>query len=313
MRYKIFSGSSHPDLATAICKELKVKQGKVLIKEFACKEIYIKYLETVRGENVFIVQTCTADINKDYMELFLMCDSMKRSFAKSVHVVLPHFGYARQDRIAEPRETISAKLIADLLVQSGVDHVLTFSLHSDQIQGFFDIPVDNVKTHVLFSDYFSKKKINKQVVVSPDVGGAKEAKKFADSLGCPLAIIHKTRPKHNVSEATHMVGDVKGRTAILFDDIIDTGGSVCNAKEALIKAGANKDVYLIATHPVFSDGAPAKLEKAGFKEVIVTDSIPLTKEKKFKGLKIISLAPLISKIIKKVAEEKSVTGLYLRK
>jgi ribose-phosphate pyrophosphokinase len=311
MHYKIFSGSSHPDLTAAICKQLKVKQGKVLIKRFSCNEIYIKADETVRGENVFIVQTGTQNVNEDYMELFLICDAMKRSFAKSVHVILPHFGYARQDRIAEPRETISAKLIADLLVQSGADHVVTFALHSDQIQGFFDIPVDNVKTHMLFVNYFKKKKLKSPVVVAPDVGGAREAKKLADNLGYPLAILHKSRPKHNVSEVSHVVGDVKGRTAIIYDDMIDTGGSVCNAKEALIKAGANKDVYLAATHAVFSGEATKKLNKAGFKEVVVTDSVPLEKKKSFKSLKVIPLAPLIAGIVKNVADEKSVSGLFL--
>jgi ribose-phosphate pyrophosphokinase len=313
MRYKVFSGSTHPSLTQAICKHLKIKQGKILIERFACNEIYIKSDESVRGEHVFIIQTCTQNINEDYMELFLICDSMKRSFAKSVHVILPHFGYARQDRIAEPRETISAKLMADLLVQSGADHVVAFALHSDQIQGFFDVPVDNVKTHGLFVDYFKKKKLKNPVIVSPDVGGAREAKKLADALGCRLAILHKTRPQHNVSEVTHIVGDVKGKTAILYDDMIDTGGSVCNAKAALDKSGANKDIYLAATHPVFSGNAVSKLDKAGFKEVVVTDSIPLEKERTFKSLRIIPLAPLIANIIKNVSLEKSVSGLHLKK
>lgn len=311
MRYKIFSGSTHPGLVASVCKELKVKQGKILIERFACNEIYVKSGESVRGENVFIIQTSTHNVNEDYMELFLMCDAMKRSFAKSVHVVLPHFGYARQDRIAEPRETISSKLMADLLVQSGADHVVTFALHSDQIQGFFDVPVDNVKTHALFVDYFKKKKLENPVIVGPDIGSAKEAKKIADALGYPLVILHKARPRHNVSEIMHIVGDAKGKTAIIFDDMIDTGGSVCNAKEALIKNGANKDVYLAATHAIFSGDATKRLQKAGFKEVVVTDSIPLAKEKHFKELKVITLAPLIANIIKNVTSEKSVSGLYM--
>ncbi len=312
MHYKIFSGTSHPDLTSAICKELKVKQGKVLIKHFACNEIYVKAEESVRGENVFIIQTSTHNVNEDYMELFLLCDAMKRSFAKTVHVIIPHFGYARQDRIAEPRETISAKLIADLLVKSGADHIVAFTLHSDQIQGFFDVPVDNVRTHKLFTDYFRNKKISNPIIVSPDIGSAKESKKIADALGYPLAILHKARPGHNIAEVVHLVGDVKGKTAIIFDDMIDTGGSVLNAKAALLKAGANKDVYLAATHAVFSNDAASKLDKAGFKEVVITDSIPLPKEKMFKNLRIISLAPLIAGIIKNVATEKSVSELYLQ-
>jgi ribose-phosphate pyrophosphokinase len=312
MPFKIISGTSHPLLTENICKELKMKQGKVLIKRFACNEIYVKVEESVRGQNVFLVQTCTGNVNEDLMELFLICDTLKRSFAKNVHVILPHFGYARQDRIAEPRETISAKLIADLLVKSGADHLVTFKLHSDQIQGFFDIPVDNISTNKIFVEFIKKKKLKKPIVVAPDVGGAKEAKKFADGLGCPLAILHKSRPEHNKSEITHLVGDVAGYTAIIYDDLIDTGGSVINAKKALEKAGANKDIYLAATHAVFSDGAAKKLADANFKEVIVTDSIPLTKDKQFKGLSVLSLAPLIAHIISNVAQEKSVSSLFAK-
>jgi len=283
----------------------------MVIKRFACNEIYTKVGETVRGKNVFIVQTATQDVNEDYMELFLLCDTMKRSFAKSVHVVLPHFGYSRQDRISEPRETVSAKLIADLIVKSGADHIVTFTLHSDQIQGFFDIPVDNINAQKLFVDYFKKKNLRDAVVVSPDAGGAKSAKNFAVQLGFPLAILHKSRPRHNVSEVTHVVGDVRNKVPIIYDDIIDTAGSVCTAKEALVQAGALDKVYLAATHPVFSNPATERLEKANFKEVVVTNSIPISPEKQLSNLKVLSLAPLIAKVIQNITKEKSVSNLYL--
>lgn len=310
--FRIFSGSSHPELAKALCKNLKCKLGKVEIKRFACNELYVRFEETVRGKEVFVVQTCTSSVNDDLMELFLMCNALKLSFAKKIHVIMPHYGYARQDRVNEPRESITAKLVADLIVKAGADHLITFTLHSDQIQGYFDIPVDNIKTFLTFSDYFKKKKIKNPVVVSPDIGGAKAAKKFADGLGAPLAILHKSRPRHNVSEVMHTVGEVKGKTPIIFDDMIDTAGSVCAAKDTLIKEGANKDVYLAVTHPIFSDPATERLNKSKFKEIVTMDTIP-TENKKIKNLKHISIAPLLSDVIKSIAQEQSVSTLFTSK
>ncbi len=241
------------------------------------------------------------------MELFIILDSLKRSFAGRIHVVMPHYAYARQDRVATPREPVTAKLVADLISTAGADHVITMKLHSDQEQGFFNFPVDNVNTEKLFADYFLKKKIKDLVAVSPDAGGAKDAKMFADRLGANLAIIHKSRPSHNKSEVTHVVGDVKGRTCVLYDDMIDTGGSVTAAKDALLKMGARKDIYLAATHAVFSDPATKRFKEAKFKEVVVSNSIPIPKHKQFKGLKVLSVAPLLARIIRNVHEDKSVT------
>ena len=206
---KIFSGTSHPELAKEIAKELGLPLSEMLISRFACKEIYAKPTETVRGTDVFVVQTGSENVNEDLMELFIMLDSLKRSFAGRIHVVMPHYGYARQDRVATPREPISAKLIADLISTAGADHLITMKLHSDQEQGFFNFPVDNVNTERLFADYFLKKKLKDVVVVSPDAGGAKDAKKFADLIGAELAIIHKTRPAHNKAQVMHVVGDVE--------------------------------------------------------------------------------------------------------
>lgn len=304
---KIFSGTSHPELAKEIAKCLKLPLSEMLISRFACKEIYAKPAETVRGTDVFIIQTASENVNEDLMELFIMIDSLKRSFAERIHVVMPHYAYARQDRVATPREPISAKLVADLISTAGADHLITMKLHSDQEQGFFNFPVDNVNTERFFADYFSKKKIKDLVVVSPDAGGAKDAKKFADLLGADLAIIHKTRPSHNKAQVMQVVGEVAGKTCLIYDDLIDTAGSVMAALEALRKMKVNKDIYLAATHAVFSHPAVERFTKAGFKEVVVSNSIPIPKEKQFKGLKILSVAPLLSRIIKNVHEAKSVT------
>ncbi|MBU1152280.1 ribose-phosphate pyrophosphokinase [Patescibacteria group bacterium] len=302
---KIFSGSSHPELAKEIAKYLKVPLNEMEISRFACGEIYAKPKDTVRGCDVFVVQTATANVNEDLMELFIILDSLKRSFAERIHVIMPHYGYARQDRVATPREPISAKLMADLISTAGADHLITMKLHSDQGQGFFNFSVDNLNTNKLFADYFKKKKLKDVVVVSPDAGGAKDAKKFADLIGANLAIIHKSRPAHNKSEVTHVVGEVEGKHCILYDDMVDTAGSVSAGVDALRAMGANKDIYLAATHAVFSGPAVERLEKAGFKEVVVTNSIPVVK--KFKGLKMLSVAKLLADTSRSVHEAKSVT------
>jgi len=309
-KYTIFSGSSHPELATELARALKKKPGEIKLSTFSCGEKYVALQQTIRGQEVFILQTCRDQfVNDDYMELFLMLNAAKLSFATKVHVIIPHFGYARQDKVHVPREPISAKVMADLLVTSGADHVITFELHSDQNQAFFDVPVDNVIVHRLFSDYFKKKKLKDITVVSPDAGGAKNAKRFADDLGAPIAILHKARPEHNKSVVTHVVGDVKGRTCIVYDDMIDTAGSVANAAEALRRQGA-KDLYLAATHPIFSGPAVKRLSKANYKEVVVTNTMPLPKEKKFKGLKQISIAPLLANIISSVTQHKSASKWF---
>ena len=307
---KIFSGSSHPELSAAIAKELGAEVSPMTLKRFACGEVYAKAEETVRGANVFVIQTSTENVNEDLMELFVMLDSLKRSFAGRLHVVMPHYAYSRQDRVALPREPISAKLVANLISAAGADHVIALQLHSDQEQGFFDFPVDNANAEKMFAKYFEAKKIKDLVVVSPDAGGAKDAKHFADLLGAELAIIHKQRPAHNVSEVTHVVGDVEGKACLLYDDMIDTGGSVTAAIEVLRKKGARDEFYLAATHAVFSDPAVERLSKAGYKEVVVTDSIPIPESKKFDGLTVLSVAPLLASIIRNVHEGKSVTEVF---
>jgi len=310
-KFAIFTGSSHKELAKEVAKGVKQELGKLTLSTFSCGEKYAKLDQTVRGQEVFIIQTCRDQwVNDDYMELFLMINAAKLSFASQVHVIIPHFGYAWQDKVHIPREPISAKLMADLVVKAGADHVITFGLHADQAQAFFDVPVDNINTHKLFADYYRGKKLKNVTVVSPDAGGAKNAKKFADDLGAPIAILHKTRPAHNEAITTHVVGEVKGRTCIIYDDMIDTAGSVVAAHKALMEEGANKDVYLAATHAIFSGPAQKRLDKAGFKEVTVTDTMPIEKEKKFKGLRQISVAPLLAGVIASVTHQKSVSQLF---
>lgn len=304
---KIFSGTSHPALAGAMAGELGLSLSEMQISRFACGEIYAKPADSVRGCEVYIVQTSTDHVNEDYMELFIMVDAMKRSFAGKIHVVIPHFGYARQDRVASPREPISAKVIANLLASSGADHVITVHLHSDQTQAFFPFPVDNLNPRKIFAKYIEKKKLSNPIVVAPDAGAAKEAGRFAKMLGYPIAILTKNRPRFNVAEVTSVVGDIEGKTCIIYDDMIDTAGSVCAAHKALIDNGANHDVYLISTHAVFSTPAAERLAETKFKEVIVTDTIPIPSKKQFKGLTVLSVAPMLAKVISNIYENKSVS------
>jgi len=307
---KLFATNAHEDLANEIAHLLKMPLGKRTLKKFSCGEIYINYDETVRGQEVFIVGTIRpTDVHEDFFEIFLMCDAARRSFARSVHVILPHFGYSRQDKIHSARESISMKLCADLLTQSGANHLITLNLHADQSQAFFDVPVDNLSPKKIFVQYFQEKKLKDAIVVSPDAGGAKSAKKFADELGTDLAILHKSRPTHNESEVSHLIGDVQGKTPIIFDDMIDTAGSVCNTKTALLENGAQDEIYLCATHPIFSGPAIERLNEANFAEIVITNSIPVDTEK-IPSIKQISIAPLMAMVVDNVLHEKSVSELY---
>lgn len=305
---KIFSGASHTGLTDAICRQLGVQSGRLKTERFSCGEKYVQIGESVRGCNCFVIQTATQNVDEDLIELFLIIDALKRSLAKYIHVVVPHFGYARQDKITDPREPISAKLMANLIVRAGAKHVITLELHSDQIQGFFEVPVDNLSARKLFVDYFKQKKFRDPVVVSPDAGGAKNAERFAKLLGASLAIMHKSRPKHNIAEIQHIIGDVRGRPAIIYDDMIDTAGSVTAAVKVLRKEGA-REVYLAATHPVFSGPAVQRLNNAKFKEIVVTDSIPHD-FKQIKNLKVISIAKLFANTIKGVHQGRSVSQFW---
>lgn len=309
-RFKIFSTTSHETLSAEIAEILNVPLGKRTLKQFSCGEIYINYDETVRGHDVFLVGTIRPNrVHADFFELFLMADAARRSFAKSVHLIVTHFGYSRQDKIHSARESISMKLCADLLVKSGAEHIITLQLHAEQSQAFFDVPVDNLNPRKIFVEYFQKKNLKNPVVVSPDAGGAKSAKKFADALGADLAIMHKTRPAHNTSEITHLIGEVAGKTPILFDDMIDTAGSVCGARQALLESGAREEVYLCATHPIFSGPAIERLTEANFAEIVTTNSIPV-EPGVLSSLHQISVAPLVAQVLANIMEERSVSELY---
>ncbi len=307
----LFSGSSHPALATALAAELGIPLGAVLRKRFTSGETYVRYEESLRGKDVYILQTGSRSPNEDLMELFLMLQAARLSFAKSIHVVMPHFSYARQDRVAQPREPISARLVAQLLESAGAQHIITLDLHSDQIQGFFTIPVDSLDARKLLVSEFKKKNLVNPVVVAPDAGGAKRAKKFADMLGAELALMHKSRPEHQKAEIVEVVGELEGKTCIIFDDMIDSASTMVPAKEALLKKKANPDVYAAVTHAVFSGKAMENLKAANFKEVVVTDSIPVDASA-LPQLRVITIAPLLAQVIRNIQSGHSVTELYTR-
>lgn len=308
----LFAGSSHPALAKELAKELDTELGEVDLKSFSCGEKYVRYLKSVRGKDVYILQTSGPNPNENLMELFLMCQAAKLGFAKSVHVILPNFPYARQDRVAAWREPISAKLVASLLEEAGADHVITMALHSDQIQGFFSVPVDAVDTSQIFADYLRQKNLQDPVIVAPDVGSAKDSKKFADVVGAELVIMHKTRREHQQAEILDIVGNVEGKTCILFDDMIDTAGTLASAKQALVDRGANPNVYAMATHAIFSGPAYERLQAAQFAEIVVSNTLPVDTSK-VANLQIVSVAPLLAKIVQQVVKGESVTEIYKQK
>ncbi|MCT4592167.1 MAG: ribose-phosphate diphosphokinase [Candidatus Gracilibacteria bacterium] len=310
-KFRLFAGNTHPKLAQEIADILDTPLSAITLKKFSCGEIFVNLEETVRGRDVFIINTINREtVSEDFMETFIMCDAAKRSFAERVHVIIPHFGYARQDKIHDARESISAKLMAGLLTKSGADHVITLHLHADQIQAFFDVPVDNLSPKRMLVDKIKEQNLENPIIVSPDAGGAKYAKKIADMLGVELAILHKSRPAHNQAVLTHLIGNVEGKTAILVDDMVDTAGSVVGAKEALIKAGANKELCLVTTHPVFSGPAVDRLREAKFHKIIATNSMPLPKGSEDLNIEVVSVAPLIANVIQNVMEKRSVSKLF---
>lgn len=306
----LFSGTSAPRLSKDIADYLGIKLGDIQLSRFPSGEIYARIKDNVRGKSVFIIQTGTQRVNEDLMELFIIIDAMKRASAKSITVVIPHLPYARQDRKADSREPISARLIADLLTTAGVNRVISMDLHSDQIQGFFNIPVDHLTAMPLLANYIQSKNLKDPVIVAPDTGRAKTSKRFADRIGASLAIIHKQRPAHSKAEVMHVVGEVKGKTCVVVDDMIDTAGTAVSGIKALLDMGAEKDVYLMATHPILSGPAVERITKAGIKEVVVTDSVPVPADRMFPGLKILSVAPLLGEAIKRAYENLSISSLF---
>lgn len=306
---QLIAGTSHPELAQKISEKLEIPLTPTKIEKFANGEIYVRVGKKVRGDDVFIIQTMTSPVNDCLMELLILIDALKRSSARRINVICPQMCYSRQDRRTQSHEPITAKLVANLITTAGADRLITVDLHADQIQGFYDIPVDHFVGYPLIAKYLSEKKYKDIVIVSPDIGGVKRANKVADLLGAPIAIIDKIRRQHNKSEVAHVVGDVKGKTAIIIDDIVDTGGSICGAADEIKKCGA-KEVIIGATHALLNGSAVEKLEKCSASEVIFLDSVPIPKEKIIPKMKIISLAPLLSKIVLRIHQEESLGELF---
>lgn len=308
---KIFTGNSYPELAHDIADIIGVNVGDSKVSKFSNGEISVDINETVRGTDLFLVQTLCEPVNDNIMELLIMLDAFKRASAGRITAVIPHYSYARQDRKAKARQPITAKLMADLIHTAGADRVLTMDLHASQIQGFFDIPVDHLEGVPIIAKYFKKLNLGEEdvVAVSPDIGGVKRTRKFAEKLHIPMAIIDKRRPKPNVSEVMSIIGDVKDKKVILVDDMIDTAGSIVNAAEALIKIGA-KEVYACCTHGVLSGPAIERLENSPIKEVVILNTIPVKAEKKIDKIKVLSVAPIFAEAIRRIYEDISVSKIF---
>lgn len=308
---KLFAGRSNPKLAQEIADYLGTTVGPMVIKNFADGELYVQVKESVRGDDVFIVQPVCNPVNENLMELLIIIDAFKRASAKTITAVIPYYGYARQDRKTSGREAITAKLVADLLTTAGADRVLAMDLHTGQIQGFFNILVDHIFATNVLVNYIQGLNINPDdmVAVSPDMGGANRTRHFAKKLDCPIAIIDKRRDKHNEAIATNVIGDVKGKVCLMFDDIIDTAGTICEAAKLLKSKGA-KEIYVGATHPVFSGPAVERLGAAPITECIVTNTIPLDMSKMPSNIKQISVAPLLAQAISRIHDDESVSSLF---
>lgn len=306
---KVFSLNSNPELSREIAQHIGVNLGHSSVTTFSDGEIQINIEESIRGCDVYVIQSTSAPVNQHMMELLIMIDALKRASARSINIVMPYYGYARQDRKARAREPITAKLVANLLEVAGATRLLTIDLHASQIQGFFDIPVDQLLGVPILSDYFKSKNLEELVIVSPDHGGVVRARKMADRLKAPIAIIDKRRPKPNVSEVMNIIGNIEGKTAIIIDDIIDTAGTITLAANALIENGA-KRVFACCTHPVLSGPAIERIQNSSIEELVVLNTIPLPEEKKIDKVTQLSVAPLMGEAIIRVHEKLSVSKLF---
>jgi ribose-phosphate pyrophosphokinase len=305
--YKIFTGNAHVEFAKNVSKNLDKMLSPATVAQFSDGEINVQISESVRGKDVFIVQPTTSPANDTLMELLIMTDALKRSSAQSITAIIPYFGYARQDRKAAPRVPITAKLVADLLEKAGVTRVVTMDLHAAQIQGFFDIPVDNLFGSILFQEYIQKKNLKNPIVASPDIGGVARARYFAKNLGLDLVIVDKRREKANEAEVMNIIGDVDGKDVILIDDMIDTAGTMVKAASALKKNGATS-VMACCTHPVLSGPAYERIESGELDELVVADTIPAKKESS--KITVLSAAPLFAEVIRRIYNDESVNGLF---
>ncbi len=309
-RLKLFSGSANVELSREVARYLGIDLGPMVRKRFADGELYVQIQESIRGCDVYLIQPTCNPVNDHLMELLIMVDACRRASARQVTAVVPYYGYARADRKTAGRESITAKLVANLIAKAGASRVLAIDLHSAQIQGYFDIPCDHVYGTPVLIDYISSKNLTDLVVVSPDVGGVARARAFAKKLNdAPLAIIDKRRQAHNVAEVMNVVGDVRGKTAVLVDDMIDTAGTICEGARLLKREGA-RQVYACATHPVFSPPAIERLSSGLFEEVIVTNTIPMATDREFDQLTVLSMANLLGEAIWRIHEESSVSSMF---
>ena len=306
---KIFTGNSNPILAQEIAEYLGIELGKCKVDRFSDGEIFLTVDESVRGADVFIIQSTSTPVNDNLMELLIIIDAMRRASAKRITAVLPYYGYARQDRKARARDPITAKLVANLIIQAGARRVLTMDLHAGQIQGFFDIPVDHLLGVPILAEYYLNKKLDDVVVVSPDMGGVTRARNLAERIGAPLAIIDKRRPMPNVSEVMNLIGDVKGKNVIMTDDIIDTAGTIVSGAQALKDFGA-KDVYACCTHAVLSGPAFERIKNSPITELVTTNTISTTNKPEMDKLKVLSVAPIMGEAILRIHEDLSVSKLF---
>ena len=295
---KLISGTANRKLAEEVSRLLKIPLTPVEIKKFSDGEIYCRILESVRGGDVYIIQPTSYEANHNLMELLIMVDALKRSSPDKITAVIPYFGYCRQDKKTKAREPITAKLIANMITIAGVDRVIIFDLHVAQVQGFFDIPSDNLDMIPQFLEYIMSKKLREIVIVSPDAGGASRARSFAKFLNAPIAIIDKRRPEPNVAEVQNVIGDVKGKIAFIIDDLVDTAGSITEGASILKKFGA-KEVYALATHGVLSGPAIERIKKSELKEIVITNTIDLPDEKKMGKIKVISIGPILAETIRR--------------
>jgi ribose-phosphate pyrophosphokinase len=305
--YMIFSGTSNPELSEEIAKYLGQPLSKAKVNRFSDGEINIQVSESVRGKDVFIVQPTSAPANDNLMELLIMTDALKRSSAKSITAVVPYYGYGRQDRKAAPRVPISAKLVADLMEKAGITRMVTVDLHASQIQGFFDIPVDNLYGAILFIDYIKSKNLENPIIASPDIGGVARARYFAAKLGMEMVIVDKRREKANVAEVMNVIGNVEGKDVILIDDMVDTAGTMVKGAAALKKLGA-KSVMACCTHPVLSGPAYDRIDEGDLDELVVSNTIPMKQTSK--KIKILSTARMLGEVIRRVNNNESVNSLF---
>ena len=310
---KIFTGNSNPKLAEDICREIGTQLGNAEVRSFADGEVSVSIYETVRGSDAFVVQSTCKPVNDSLMELLIMIDALRRASAGRITAVVPYFGYARQDRKAKARDPISAKLVANMITAAGADRVLTMDIHANQIQGFFDIPMDNLLGNPIFVDYYAKKfgpETDNMVVVSPDVGSVARARAFAQKLHMNLAIVDKRRQKANQCEVMNVIGDVTGKDCILFDDMVDTAGSLCNAAKALVEVGGAKSVHACASHGVLSGPALERINDSVIQELALLDTIPAVDTEKCPKIKYLSVAPMFAEAIERIYQEISLSKIF---